>query len=259
MTTGAQAIQDLARSEADLVQAHAILDCLQRADACPQEWIDEYERLRSAHYAAGQSTYQQLTSAGVQMGQPGAVPALADPSKSRGNSRFAGLMLRDRGVPRTTTVALRTIPTPTGTPKAVQFWAAFAASAILGYAVYQTFHTDPGADQIRAQSDQFRDYVGLTGPILRDGMLAVRSGQMTPQEYTQLVRALQDVCPREVLGPLPGVASCGLSSCQKWFWAGFLLSAAAVGFMAWGRHAGLWEPGEPWRVGRRAKPQEVPA
>ena len=102
MTTGAQAIRDLARSEADLVQAHAILDCLQRADACPQEWIDEYERLRSAHYAAGQSTYRQLTEAGASMGSPPPLPPLADPSKAPGNSRLAALMLRDRGVPRTT-------------------------------------------------------------------------------------------------------------------------------------------------------------
>ncbi len=60
MTTAADALQRLQRSEADLEQARAILACLADASMCPPEWVDEFDRLRQAQYTSSVSVYQQL-------------------------------------------------------------------------------------------------------------------------------------------------------------------------------------------------------
>ncbi len=253
MTTVGQSLQDLARSEQDLLEARAILDCLARADACPQEWIEEYDRLRAAHLASGQSLYGQITQMGAEISEPQPVaPVSTDgTNKSSRGSRLQVAVLRSFGMPRTSTVALRTASLTVLPASKLVWWEAAAIAAGVGaYFLSQALREDPGAAQVREQAAQYRDFIGMVSTQMREGMLAVRQGRMTPSEYNQLIANLRSVCPQAALPALPGVQSCGMSSCQRWFLAGLLVSAALVALAAWGKAAGVWQP-KPWVTGER--------
>lgn len=260
MTTVGQSLQDLARSEQDLLEARAILDCLANADACPAEWVEEYDRLRAAHLASGQSLYGQITQMGAEIEEPQPVAALSTEgiNKSSRRTTLQVAMLRSFGMPRSSMVALRTAALTVLPASKLIWWEAAAIAAGVGaYFVAQSLREDPGAAQVREQAAQYRDFVGMVTTQMREGMLAVRQGRMTAAEYNQLIANLRSVCPDAALPALPGVQSCGLSSCQRWFLAGFLVSAALVALAAWSKSAGVWQP-KPWVTGGRARALRTP-
>jgi len=169
-----------------------------------------------------------------------------DVSREEGGKPLAQALVAMMGMPRSAEVTLTVVTPVEERGKVVWIYVAGAAILAAGSAVVGYFlHEDPGTGQIEAQSDQYAQFLGAVGPMLTEIAAGIRTGTLTPEVAAELLRRIRELCPENTLSPLPGVASCTLGSCGRFFLAG-LFGVFGLVFIG-----GIWYS---MRRGRRELP-----
>lgn len=289
-------VRQLQRTEADLLASREILACLAEANACPPEWVDEFDRLRAAHYTAETSTYRQITeklrATDVVAYQklkasgykprliPGLPPRLVGKVAAKrakgvvpGAPDYADLLQQLMQMPPRVELPIDAdlVALELDREKSEGYgaiWPYLVVAGISALVTYLVVDDDPNTSQLEIQTDQYHEFLSSVGPILRQVGSGMASGNITPQQASMMLASLQAICPRVALSPVPGASICGFKSCTRFFVGFAFASAAAVIVIAGLRGAFRVEGGTaPTRIlpppeGKvlipRAEPKQMP-
>jgi hypothetical protein len=258
MTTAVDQIRQLQRTEADLVASRSILSCLADADACPPEWVDEFDRLRSAQYSAELSTYARIVEK-LRVTNPSAYQAIkarpfsarlipglpprlvgkveakrakgTDPAAPDGADLLVAVMRRPPHWGQSLPIDAEAVALDVVRMQRDGYgliWPYFVAVGVGALVAYLYLDEDPTIPQMEIQADEYHEFLSVVGPVLRQVGSGMSDGTISAQQASTMLATLQAICPAGALPAVPGATSCTFGSCLRWFVMTTVVAAGGV-------------------------------